>query len=65
MLTQNSKTAMSFFQYIYNFLRMCFGDEMTRIGRLEFVLRGMKTKAGQLCNPLIFFHSYTFLLGIL
>ena len=51
----NSKIIMEIFLHIYNFLRMCFGDDMTRIGRLQGLLMGAGTGSGVLFFPLFLF----------
>ena len=55
MFIPHSELAMEIFKYIYNFLRMCFGDEMNRIGRLQSLFMATKTKAGAIYAPLILF----------
>ena len=55
MIIPHSEVAMDMFLYVYNFLRMCFGDNMRGIGRLQWYLRGAGTESGSLFFPLFFF----------
>ena len=51
ILIPHNDVVMNIFLHVYNFLRMCFGDNMRTIGRLQEYLQDAGSRTGSLFFP--------------